>query len=136
MQRAKVHVGFILLFLLSLFGLLLAVVTAILIDSECGSPSKAQDPACDYTARSMETTSLVLAIGSLTTMVAGVGFQVGRNVVASAGHAGFPATAPVAGPQPGSVAPSMPAPPSAPGGRQPYPSVPGPVSGPGHQPYA
>ncbi|WP_159079521.1 hypothetical protein [Plantactinospora sp. BC1] len=117
MRRAGVHPVFIVLMLFSFVGLLVAPAIGMWAIEVCmPNPRETLDPNCQFEAEGLETLAIVTAIGSLTTMLAAVGFQVGRNVVAAPAQPGV--FAPPPAPQPGPGRPGY-----APAGR--------PVSGPG-----
>ncbi|MDG4786206.1 hypothetical protein O7626_09750 [Micromonospora sp. WMMD1102] len=122
MRRAGPHPVFIVLLLLSFVGLIVApILVAWAIEICMPTPGEAHDPNCQYEADGVQTLAIVTAIGSLTTMLGAVGFQVGRNVVAAAPVAPAGFVPPVPGPPPGPGRPTY-----APAGR--------PVSGSGQPP--
>ncbi|GAB3799025.1 hypothetical protein [Micromonospora zhanjiangensis] len=108
-MNAKIHPAFIMFFILSLLTMIAAAIMAAMATDACDSLSASTAPwvsvQCQVEGQSQTTTALVVAIGGLTAMLGGVGFQINRHL----------ATAPAAVPQ-------MPPPPAgygAPGGYPP-----------------
>lgn len=118
---AKIHPSFLIFFFLSLLSMTGALALAIAATQVCGgsSSSASTETRCVVEAQGLSTMAMVLAIGGLTAMLGGVGFQVGR--------ARPPAPTPpqnVAFPGPYPYAPTPAATPTPPGpGQPPAPPV-------------
>lgn len=77
MRFARLHPTFIFLVVISLLGIAGAFVLSIASSSACNQLTQ-PDERCVIQAQAQENSAVVVAIGSLTLMVGGVGFQIGR----------------------------------------------------------
>ncbi|HEY2675021.1 MAG TPA: hypothetical protein VGJ07_32230 [Rugosimonospora sp.] len=99
MRFAKIHPSFLIFFVLSVVSLAVAFFLAIASGNACttGSGNPSDDPTCSITAQGQGTMATVLALGGLTAMIGGIGFQIGRvrtDLPPGAGQQGFGAAPP------------------------------------------
>jgi hypothetical protein len=80
MRFAKLHPSFLIFFFLSLASLGVALALGIASADECSGTGSttAADGHCAIEARGESTLAMVFAIGGLTAMLGGIGFQIGR----------------------------------------------------------
>ncbi|SDL31365.1 hypothetical protein SAMN05421869_124116 [Nonomuraea jiangxiensis] len=76
MRFLRPHAGFVLMFIASLASFIAAFFVAIAAIDGCGQTSS---PACQSEVAGARNLAIVIALGGLTTMIGGVGFQVGRG---------------------------------------------------------
>jgi hypothetical protein len=99
MRFVKVHPAFLVFFFLSLIALVVACFVAGSAADACVDSNGTHhvDADCTLSAQSRQNVALVIAIGGLTAMLGGVGFQVGRSAnqaASSQPQGGYPAGAP------------------------------------------
>jgi hypothetical protein len=81
MRFARLHPSFLIFFFLSLASVAAALVLGIVASDACSGAGSAAaaDGHCAIEAQGESTMAIVLAVGGLTAMLGGVGFQIGRT---------------------------------------------------------
>ena len=78
MRFAKLHPSFLVFFFLSLLSLGAALVLGLVATDACAGSDQSANSRCAIEAEGESTMAIVLAIGGLTAMLGGIGFQIGR----------------------------------------------------------